>query len=154
MFWPAEFHGIRSPWGCKELDTTERLSFVDYSISSLALLIETYLLLCVLCNPHFLFVSNNSECRSSLLNCQVHVSKNVIVSLAIGYPALSSPTGTLIEQWIYDELMNEWMKERKKWELVISSYSLPVCTEHSIYSTQTNSTIVIIAENIRLRHYL
>ena len=31
MFWPGEFHGQRSlagysPWGCKELDITERLS--------------------------------------------------------------------------------------------------------------------------------
>ena len=24
---PGEFHGLHSPWGCKELDTTERLSF-------------------------------------------------------------------------------------------------------------------------------
>ena len=26
MFWPGEFHGICSPWGCKESDTTEWLS--------------------------------------------------------------------------------------------------------------------------------
>ena len=25
-FWPREFHGLYSPWGCKELDTTEQLS--------------------------------------------------------------------------------------------------------------------------------
>ena len=23
VFWPGEFHGLSSPWGCKELDTTE-----------------------------------------------------------------------------------------------------------------------------------
>ena len=23
VFWPGEFHGPYSPWGCKELDTTE-----------------------------------------------------------------------------------------------------------------------------------
>ena len=23
VFWPGEFHGLCSPWGCKELDTTE-----------------------------------------------------------------------------------------------------------------------------------
>ena len=23
--WPGEFHGLYSPWGCKESDTTERL---------------------------------------------------------------------------------------------------------------------------------
>ena len=27
IFWPGEFRGLYSPWGCKELDTTERLSF-------------------------------------------------------------------------------------------------------------------------------
>ena len=25
VFWPGEFHGLYSPWGRKELDTTERL---------------------------------------------------------------------------------------------------------------------------------
>ena len=25
-FWPGEFHGLYSPWGRKELDTTEKLS--------------------------------------------------------------------------------------------------------------------------------
>ena len=25
VFWPGEFHGLYSPWGCKVLDTTERL---------------------------------------------------------------------------------------------------------------------------------
>ena len=24
-FWPGEFHGLYSPWGCKESETTERL---------------------------------------------------------------------------------------------------------------------------------
>ena len=23
VFWPGEFHGVYSPWGCKEWDTTE-----------------------------------------------------------------------------------------------------------------------------------
>ena len=26
VFWPGEFHGLYSPCGCKESDTTERLS--------------------------------------------------------------------------------------------------------------------------------
>ena len=26
VFWPEEFHGLYSPWGCLELDITERLS--------------------------------------------------------------------------------------------------------------------------------
>jgi len=26
VFWPGEFHGLYSPWGHKQLDTTERLS--------------------------------------------------------------------------------------------------------------------------------
>ena len=28
VFWPREFHGLHSPWGHKESDTTERLSLV------------------------------------------------------------------------------------------------------------------------------
>ena len=26
VFWPREFHGLYSPWGCKESDMTKRLS--------------------------------------------------------------------------------------------------------------------------------
>ena len=26
--WPGEFHGLQSPWGRKESDTTERLSII------------------------------------------------------------------------------------------------------------------------------
>ena len=26
VFWPGEFHELYSAWGCKESDTTERLS--------------------------------------------------------------------------------------------------------------------------------
>ena len=26
VFWPGEFHGLYSAWGCKESDMTERLS--------------------------------------------------------------------------------------------------------------------------------
>ena len=31
VFWPGEFHGLYSPWGRKELDMTERLSFSTYA---------------------------------------------------------------------------------------------------------------------------
>ena len=27
VFWPGEFRGLDSPWGCKELDATELFSF-------------------------------------------------------------------------------------------------------------------------------
>ena len=30
VFWPGEFHGQYSPWGCKESDTTERLSLTRF----------------------------------------------------------------------------------------------------------------------------
>ena len=34
VFWPGEFHGLYSPWGHKELDTTERLSLHFTSLFS------------------------------------------------------------------------------------------------------------------------
>ena len=36
LFWPGEFHGLYSSWGCKELDTTERFAL------SLNLLCDTH----------------------------------------------------------------------------------------------------------------
>jgi len=35
VFWPGEFHGLYSPWGCKELDITKRLSLL-FSVNSLS----------------------------------------------------------------------------------------------------------------------
>ena len=32
VFWPGEFHGLYSPQGCKELDTSERLSLFSLFI--------------------------------------------------------------------------------------------------------------------------
>ena len=29
VFWPGEFHGLYSPWGCTESDTTEQLSLLS-----------------------------------------------------------------------------------------------------------------------------
>ena len=31
VLWPGEFHGLYSPWGRKESDTTEQLSLMAYS---------------------------------------------------------------------------------------------------------------------------
>ena len=31
LFWPGGFHGLYSPWGRKESDTTEQLSLMAYS---------------------------------------------------------------------------------------------------------------------------
>ena len=35
VFWPREFHGLYSPWGHEELDTTQQLSLSLYHIYSL-----------------------------------------------------------------------------------------------------------------------
>ena len=39
VFWPGEFHGLYSPWGHKELDTTEWLSLFILRLKSYSLLI-------------------------------------------------------------------------------------------------------------------
>ena len=39
IFWPGEFHGLYSPWGRKESDTTDRLSLSDKKIIRLIFLI-------------------------------------------------------------------------------------------------------------------
>ena len=35
VFWPGEFHGLYSPWGHKESDTTERLP-LTHSLTQLS----------------------------------------------------------------------------------------------------------------------
>ena len=42
VFWPRDFHGLYSPWGCKELDTIERLSLhVVLVVKNLPIIQET-----------------------------------------------------------------------------------------------------------------
>ena len=45
VFWPGEFRGLYSPWGCNESDTTERLSlhFSPFECKVTILLIFMYL---------------------------------------------------------------------------------------------------------------
>ena len=33
VFWPGEFHALYSPWDCRELDTTERLSLSRFLVA-------------------------------------------------------------------------------------------------------------------------
>ena len=40
VFWPGEFHGLYSPWGCKELDTIEQTSL--YVRRSYIILLNIY----------------------------------------------------------------------------------------------------------------
>ena len=37
VFWPGEFHGLCSPWGCKESDTSEQLSISLDSLSKVSI---------------------------------------------------------------------------------------------------------------------
>ena len=34
VFWPGASHGLCSPWGCKESDTTERLSLLEKEMAT------------------------------------------------------------------------------------------------------------------------
>ena len=38
--WPAEFHGLYRPWGCKQSDTTERLSLSLFVVLEMIILSE------------------------------------------------------------------------------------------------------------------
>ena len=53
VFLLGEFHGLYSPWGCKELDTTERLSFSSISLFVLYLNLNEVLLLLLLIYGHY-----------------------------------------------------------------------------------------------------
>ena len=49
VFWPGELHGLYSPWGGKESDTTERLSLSIFSIYFRIQMITSFL--CILALP-------------------------------------------------------------------------------------------------------
>ena len=54
VFWPGEFHGLYSPWGCKESDTTEQLSLTHITRSGIAGLYDNSIFILVR-NPHNIF---------------------------------------------------------------------------------------------------
>ena len=42
VFWPGEFHGLYSPWGRKESDTTERLSLSVHPMQHFGYTLNSY----------------------------------------------------------------------------------------------------------------
>ena len=62
VFWPGEFHGLYSPWGHKELDTTER-----FSLSLSSLLIPVF--------PHLAIPPKNVACPLILESVSITESK-------------------------------------------------------------------------------
>ena len=65
VFWPGEFYGLYSPWGCKELDTTEQLS--------LTLKISLKI---------FAFLLKNHYCGDKRINLKINI-KIIVTSEAI-----------------------------------------------------------------------
>ena len=69
VFWPGEFYGLYNPWGCKELDMTEKLS--------LLLSTWTFRLFLVLSHYKQLYnalrsISRNIIARTPILNYDKH----------------------------------------------------------------------------------
>ena len=54
FFWPGEFHGLYSPWGCKESDTTEQLSLSSMFQTVLCIFLVIYMF--ILHNSHIKLV--------------------------------------------------------------------------------------------------
>ena len=63
VFWPGEFHGLYSPWGRKELDTTEKLPLSLYSIVDVMCLSWTHFESSV--TPHIVGPSEFRTCRAT-----------------------------------------------------------------------------------------
>ena len=40
VFWPGEFHALYGPWGCKESDMTERLTFIYFIYFHMKIMIK------------------------------------------------------------------------------------------------------------------
>ena len=79
VFWPGEFHGLYSPWGRKELDTTEQLSHTYGKLEWLGgYLTEDHFKLCFL---HF----------GNLNKYHVHIRICCCCSVAKPRPILCNP---------------------------------------------------------------
>ena len=70
VFWSREFHGLYSPWGHKESDTTERLSVYNYYviIIIIIILVHYYHVLTPILLWNYLLISGNICCTKSTLS--------------------------------------------------------------------------------------
>ena len=73
VFWSREFHGLYSPWGHKESDTTERLSLSDstclenYSLSIFLDLNHSFFMKKLIFLPPFQFLLCFNICNSEFI---------------------------------------------------------------------------------------
>ena len=91
VLWPGEFHGLCSPWVCKELDTTEQLSALISCIVMISLSIFR------------LF---------SLSDCKSYNRRNCI--WLISAPGIALYLTTSEVQWIFVEYMGERVNRNLK----------------------------------------
>ena len=49
VFWPGEFHGLYSPWGCKELNRTELFSFDSITLRERSQEKDKYYVISIVC---------------------------------------------------------------------------------------------------------
>ena len=74
LFWPGEFAGLYSPWGRKELDTTERLSTV-YVCVMVVLLVCCFFFLLLYCLLSFFILFSLCWAKHSITSCFVGLVK-------------------------------------------------------------------------------
>ena len=76
VFWPGEFHGLYSPWGRKELDTTEQLSRPEAAV----VLYWLYRFLCLIA-----FVTNATHFFGELRSRTQYFFKRAEVTCSHSY---------------------------------------------------------------------
>ena len=70
VFWPGEFHGLYSPWGWKELDTTQGLSLSVYNFTLQR--IQTYKKdWCLQISTYF-----HRQCYLQIDTCHLHLQRS------------------------------------------------------------------------------
>ena len=74
VFWPGDFHGPYRPWGCKELDTTERISL---SLSFKHFLKSKHFIICFM----NLYIGFMIQCF--LLSCIIFGDSSVLLVVYI-----------------------------------------------------------------------
>ena len=122
VFWAGEFHRLDSPWGCKELDTTEQLS-LHYGIQKIGIEELIY--------RRGWDELNRNNCNSSFPICMSFIYFSCLIALARTFSTLVNSSGKIGILALFMILEEKFSVSPQVWFLLYGCYYVEVISFYS-----------------------